>query len=241
MPPVRRSEASTRRSADSSAGSGSMCDEARNICGGPFGAFYDFYIERPWLMRLIGRALWGIDAAVLYASIQRIPQLPEAATIIDVPCGGGVAFRALRADQDVRYIAGDLSEKMLARAMRRATAKSLSQIEFLAADMTALPFPDGQADVFLSYSGLHMIHDPQQALSEVARCLKPGGRLLGTTFLAEGTRRARAAFALASRRGHPVPPRRDELRDWLTSAGFVDATIGPQAGFVSFEGHKRSI
>jgi len=28
-----------------------------NICAGPFGRFYDFYIERPWLMRTIGRAV----------------------------------------------------------------------------------------------------------------------------------------------------------------------------------------
>jgi hypothetical protein len=41
-------------------------DDTPNICAGPFGAFYDFYIERPWLMRLIGRAIWGIDASVTF-------------------------------------------------------------------------------------------------------------------------------------------------------------------------------
>jgi len=51
--------------------------------------------------------------------------------------------------------------------------------------MTALPFPDGQAELFLSYSGLHM-------LEEIARCLKHGGQVVGTTFLAEGARRSRA-------------------------------------------------
>lgn len=53
-----------------------------------------------------------------------------------MPCGGGVAFRALAPDQDVRYTAGDLSEKMLARARRRARGRSPNQIEVLAADMT---------------------------------------------------------------------------------------------------------
>jgi len=65
---------------------------------------------------------------------------------------------------------------MLARARRRARTGSLNQIEVLAADMTALPFPDGQADLFLSYSGLHMVEDPEQAVDEIARSLKPGGR-----------------------------------------------------------------
>ncbi len=71
-------------------------------------------------MRLIGHAIWGIDAAVLYASMGPIRQVGHGATIIDVPCGGGVALRALSAEQDVRYIAGDLCPKMLKRAERRA-------------------------------------------------------------------------------------------------------------------------
>src|ERR1035438_3386316 len=43
-----------------------------NVCAGPFGAVYDFYIERDWLMRLIGRVVWGIDASVLYTSMEAI-------------------------------------------------------------------------------------------------------------------------------------------------------------------------
>ena len=213
-------------------------DNTPNICAGPFGAFYDFYIERPWLMRLIGRAVWGIDASVLYSSMEPIGQVADGARILDVPCGGGVAFRALAPDQDVRYIAGDLSEKMLARARRRARTRSLNQVEVLTADMTALPFPDGQADLFLSYSGLHMIEDPERAVNEIARCLRPGGQVIGTTFLRGGPRRARALFKLGSFSGHPLPPRREDLFRWLRAAGIGDATIGPQPGFAAFGGCK---
>jgi ubiquinone/menaquinone biosynthesis C-methylase UbiE len=210
-----------------------------NVCAGPFGALYDFYIERPWLMRAIGRALWGIDASVLYTSMDPITQVAEGATILDVPCGGGVAFRALRPTQDVRYVAADLSEKMLARARRRASARGLSQVEFLAADMTALPFADGEADLFLSYSGLHMVDDPERAVREIGRCLKPGGHLLGTTFLAGGSWRSRALLWLGSRSGHPLPPCREDLRKWLISAGIADPTIGSQQGFAVFSGRKQ--
>lgn len=215
-------------------------DDTSNICAGPFGAFYDFYIERPWLMRWIGRAVWGIDAPLLYASMEPIHHVADGATILDVPCGGGVALRALRPDQDVRYVAADLSEKMLSRTRCRAKTRSLSQVKVLAADMTALPFPDGQADLFLSYSGLHMVHDPEQAIKEIARCLKPGGQLIGTTFLADGPRRARALFGIGSRRGHPLPPRRKDLHRWLTTSGIADAAIGPQPGFAAFTGHKHT-
>lgn len=112
---------------------------AANICAGPFGGLYDAYIERPRLMRLVGRALWGIDASPLYTSMGALREMGDGAVIVDIPCGGGVAFRALSPDQDVRYIAADLSPKMLDRAQRRARRRSLEQVEFALADMTALP------------------------------------------------------------------------------------------------------
>ncbi|MGH2904497.1 MAG: class I SAM-dependent methyltransferase [Solirubrobacteraceae bacterium] len=214
-------------------------DATPNVCAGPFGAFYDFYIERPWLMRLVGRALWGIDALVLYESMRSI-EIADGAMILDVPCGGGVAFRVLRPGQNVRYVAVDLSEKMLARARRRARARSLSQVEFVVADMTELPFADGEVDLFLSYSGLHMLSAPELAVQEIGRCLKPGGRLHGTTFLAGGSRRARALFGLGGLSGHPLPPPREELHKWLTAAGIADLSIGPQHGFVAFSGRKQA-
>lgn len=227
-----------RQARSGGAGDNAPVDSAVNVCAGPFGAFYDFYIERPRLSRAIGRLVWGIDTSVLYASMEPLRQINGGATIVDVPCGGGVAFRALAPEQDVRYVAIDLDEKMLARARRRAAARGLAQIEFLAGDMTALPFPDGEADLFLSYSGLHMISDPQPAVREIARCLKPGGRVVGTTFLAEGTRRAQALLGAGSRRSHAKLPSRNDVLGWLEEAGIVDASVGPQRGFAVFSGRK---
>ena len=215
-----------------------VADQVPNVCAGPFGAFYSFYIERPWLMQRIGRVLWGIDSSVLYESMEPIERAAPGATIIDVPCGGGVAFRALDPGQDVRYVAADLDPKMLRRAERRARARSLGQVEFRHADMTALPFADAEADFFLSYSGLHMIDDPERAVREIARCLKPGGRLIGTSFFAGESRRAQMIFGLGSRSGHPLPPAREDLLRWLTDAGLAEPRIGPQPGFAAFSARK---
>jgi ubiquinone/menaquinone biosynthesis C-methylase UbiE len=196
------------------------------------------YVERPWLMQVIGRALWGIDASVLYDSMGQLSEVGKGSTVLDVPCGGGVAFRGLLPGREVRYVAVDIDEAMLARARRRARRRGLSRVEFLAGDMLALPFDDAQADLVLSYSGLHMVSDPEPAVGELARCLKPGGRLVGTTFLAGGTRRARALLALGARRGHPLPPAREDLLRWLTDAGITDVQIGPQSGFAAFSGRR---
>jgi ubiquinone/menaquinone biosynthesis C-methylase UbiE len=210
----------------------------RNVCAGGFGRAYDFYIERPWLAQVIGRALWGMDPSVLYASMGSITAAGSGATIVDVPCGGGVAFRALSPDQNVRYIAGDLDEKMLARATRRAHARSLKQVELIIADMEALPIPDNTADVFVSFSGLHMLKRPDEAAAEMGRCLKPGGELIGTTFLSEGSRRQRAIFRAGRPPGHAEPPSRLQLQRAFEAAGVEELTITPAEGFASFHGRK---
>jgi SAM-dependent methyltransferase len=114
-----------------------------NICAGPFGALYSFYIERPWLTQAIGRALWGIDTSVLYDSMGLLAEIGDGSTVLDVPCGGGVAFRALPSGTDVCYVAIDIDERMLARARERALRRGLSRVEFVAGDMLALPFDDG--------------------------------------------------------------------------------------------------
>ncbi|HET8566467.1 MAG TPA: class I SAM-dependent methyltransferase [Solirubrobacterales bacterium] len=218
-----------------------MAGHVPNVCAGPFGAFYDFYIERPRLMQVVGRSLWGIDASVLYASMKPIEEAGSGAVIADVPCGGGVALRRLSPDQEVRYIAADLSPKMLRRAQRRAAERSLRQVETMEADMTDLPLADEEVDLFLSFSGLHMIPEPERAVAEIARCLKPGGEVIGTTFLSDGSLRARALFKAGSYRGHAVPPERALLKSWLEQAGLVNVHLGPQSGFTSFQGQKPTV
>lgn len=215
-----------------------MAGQVPNVCAGPFGAFYDFYIERPRLMQLVGRTVWGIDSRVLYESMRPIEEAGSGAVIADVPCGGGVAFRALSPEQDVRYLAADLCPKMLRRARRRADRRSLAQVETLEADMVDLPFADAEVDLFLSFSGLHMIPEPERAVAEIARCLKPGGRVVGTTFLSDASRRARAAFRAGSYRGHALPPERSRLVGWLEDAGLAEVQLGPQPGFTSFEARR---
>ncbi len=216
--------------------------DPKNLCGGTFGAVYDFYIEREPLARLVGRTVWGIDVSAMYASMAAITQLPEGATVIDVPCGGGVAFRALRADQQVRYIAVDLSEEMLGRARRRAAGRRLSQVETVAADMLALPFADATADLCLSYNGLHAVPDPEAAVAEIARCLKPGGELVGSMFLLDGSLRQRFLIGRGQQRGEfGACGTSADLRGWLGRAGITEATVEPERGFVVFRGRKNHL
>ena len=197
---------------------------------------YDFYIERPWLMHMVGRTVWGIDARPLYAAMAPIAKLEAGETVIDVPCGGGVALRALAPGQRVTYLAGDIDAAMVERTRRRAQERGLTQVSVGTADLEALPYERASADLFACFSGLHMLADPARAMREIARCLKPGGEVIGTTFLLEGGRRQRALFAAGARRGHPEPPPRGALVEMFEAAGIERVQIAPREGFAAFSG-----
>ncbi len=215
--------------------------EVTNVCAGPFGAFYDFYIERPRLAQAIGRTVWGVDIAPLYRSMEAVGELADGATVLDVPCGGGVALRALRPGQSVRWIAVDIDAAMLARFERRARERGLGEeaVELVEADMRALPLPDASADLCLAYSGLHMVTEPASAVAELVRCLKPGGELIGSTFLAEGTWRQRKLLGHGEDTGvNGTLCTVAELRGWLRDAAIEDVAIGPERGFAVFRGRR---
>ena len=75
------------------------------------------------------------------------------------------------------YSGVDVSREML-RAARPKLAASSIPATLEAADAAALPFPDARFDTVVSASALHDFPEPERALGEVRRVLRPGGRLL---------------------------------------------------------------
>lgn len=162
------------------------------------GAVYDFGVEREWLARRAGRILWGTDTSLLYREIRALGDLPDGAALLDVPCGGGIALRGTR--PGIRYVAVDLSPAMLGRTRRRA-ARLGRRIETVEADITHLPLTDAEFDVCVCFNGLHCLPDPAAAVGELARCLKPGGRLVGDTIVVRAGLRQDVAISLFQRAG----------------------------------------
>jgi SAM-dependent methyltransferase len=190
------------------------------IVGRLGGGAYDYVVEREWLARPGGRALWGTDTRLLFENIRTLSELPGGSAVLDVPCGGGVALRGLRADQQVRYVAADISVDMLARARRRASALGLNDVEFAEADIERMPFGDGEFNMCICFNGLHCLPDPAAAVREIARCLAPDGRLIGDAVVRGAGRRQDLIVGMFQRAGLFGPGgRMDDLQNWLTGAG----------------------
>jgi SAM-dependent methyltransferase len=209
----------------------------RRLFASPFGAVYDFYIQREPLSRLIARLAWHSDMRPFYASMAAISAMPDGSTIVDAPCGSGVALRALRDGQRVRYLGYDLSPEMLERAGRRAKRLGLGQVELVEADVASLPLEDGSVDLFLSYFGLHCLPDPAAAVREAARCLCPGGRLVGSTIV-RGTRPLDRVRVRPGAGAYGPVGSSGDLRDWLAGAGLSRIALEVRGVFAYFEAHR---
>lgn len=200
----------------------------------PFGAIYSAYMGRPRLGRPIGRALWGGDPGRYYESMAAIGDAPSGATIVDCPCGAGAAFRGLSPDSPVRYVAADLSPSMLRRARRNARRNGLANIEFVETDATGIPLPKGSADLFLSLWGLHCFMDPGGAMAEAARVLKPGGRLVGASFVA-GRQSLRQRLIRPGLGDFGRVGTQPEIEAWLGAAGFELSRVERSGPMMFFE------
>ena len=134
--------------------------------------FYDWTVEHPQAGGMLWRAGIGSDLRRLYAAAAEIGRQPAGSSVLDVPCGGGVALRGLRTGQGVRYVAADISRTMLERTMAVATRRQVAaQVEPVLADVAALPFADAEFDLVVSFTGLHCFPDPHQAVREMGRVL----------------------------------------------------------------------
>jgi SAM-dependent methyltransferase len=65
----------------------------------------------------------------------------------------------------------------------RADRHGIDWIEFVEAGVEALPFKDRSFDLVATYTGLHCFPDPAAAIGEMARVLRPGGELRGTSVI----------------------------------------------------------
>ncbi|NND16956.1 MAG: methyltransferase domain-containing protein [Silicimonas sp.] len=183
--------------------------------------------ERSWVRAQLAQSAEELVAAADVASGDRV---------IDIACGTGIVARtaAARSGGTANLTGADVSAEMLDTAARFAADAGLDGITWIECDAAEIPVDDARFDVVLCQQGLQFMPDKPGAMAEMARVLKPGGRLaisvwktrspIGTAFatvldrhFGDGTT---APWEMVYSLGD-----RERLHDLASGAGLLDAHV----------------
>jgi SAM-dependent methyltransferase len=159
-----------------------------------------------------------------------VADLREGETVLDLGSGGGidVLLSARRVGSTGFAYGVDMTDEMLELARRNARAAGASNVEFLKGTIESIPLPDASVDVVISNCVVNLAADKGAVFAEIARVLRPGGRIGISDIVAEdhltpeqrgerGTYVGCIAGALSMA----------EYRSGLGSAGLLDVEIRP--------------
>ena len=183
----------------------------------------------------------------LYSALER-DELPEAAVLASLGCGNPIAVADLRPGERVldlgsgggidvllsarrvgptgRAFGLDMTDEMLALAARNAAEAGLPNVEFLKGTIEAIPLPASSIDVVISNCVVNLAADKPSVFREIARVLRPGGRIGITDIVADDeltpTERAeRGSYAGCIAGALSF----SEFRDGLTDVGLTEVSI----------------
>jgi len=142
-------------------------------------------------------SLEGIDDPEAARAFDRISRLPQfkllrrmvlselkkchpSGCLVDIGCGPGyLVVLIAKTLPGLQVIGVDISEEMTETAARNIAAQRLdAEVTFRVGDSQSLPFGNGEVDFIVSTFSLHHWSEPEQALQEIQRALKPGGQFL---------------------------------------------------------------
>jgi arsenite methyltransferase len=105
--------------------------------------------------------------------------LDRGERVVDIGCGAGIdsLIAARMVGPEGRVVGVDMTRSMLEKATAAADTTGITNVEFREGYGESLPLADSWADVVISNGVLNLMPDKQAALTEMARVLKPQGRL----------------------------------------------------------------
>lgn len=190
----------------------------------------------------------GIGAG-LYSALER-DELPEAAVLASLGCGNPIAVADLRPGERVldlgsgggidvllsarrvgptgRAFGLDMTDEMLALAQRSAREAGATNVEFLKGQIEAIPLPASSIDVVISNCVVNLAADKPAVFVEIARVLKPGGRIGITDIVADDALSAEERAERGSWAGCIAGALSfAELEAGLRGAGLTDVSLTP--------------
>ncbi|MGZ6313777.1 MAG: arsenite methyltransferase [Candidatus Limnocylindrales bacterium] len=187
-----------------------------------------------------GALLYDTDAA----------EVPEAARLASLGCGNPVAVAELRPGERVLDLGSgggldvllsarrvgptghafglDMTDEMLELARRNAAEAGATNVEFLRGQIEAIPLPDASVDVVISNCVINLSVDKPSVLAEMARVLRPGGRIgisdvVAADELTPAQRAERGSFVGCVAGALSFA----EYEQGLATAGFTDISVSP--------------
>jgi SAM-dependent methyltransferase len=131
------------------------------------------------------------DVTAAFAGVANphaVGRIPEGSVVVDIGCGAGtdLLLAARSAGPRGRAIGVDMTDAMRRHARDGATACGLTNVEVREGDAARLPIDDASVDVVISNGVLNLVPEKERAVAEIARVLKPGGRVqIGDIIIGE--------------------------------------------------------
>jgi len=116
-----------------------------------------------------------------------VARLREGETVLDLGSGGGidVLLSARRVGAAGKVYGLDITDEMLALARKNAAEAGVTNVHFLKGIIEQVPLPASSVDVVISNCVINLSTDKAAVLTEIARVLKPGGRVGVSDVVAE--------------------------------------------------------
>ncbi len=186
---------------------------------------------------------------ILYDALERA-ELPEAAVLASLGCGNPTAVAELRPGERVldlgsgggidvllsarrvgpggRAIGLDMTDEMLDLARRNAAEAGADNVEFVRGTIESIPLPSASIDVVISNCVINLAADKAAVFAEIARVLRPGGRVgvsdvVADDDLSPAERAGRGTFSGCIAGALSFA----EYRAGLAAVGLVDVSIEP--------------
>jgi arsenite methyltransferase len=187
--------------------------------------------------------------AELYSALER-DELPDAAVLASLGCGNPIAVADLHAGERVldlgsgggidvllsakrvgptgRVIGLDMTDEMLALAQRNIAEAGATNVELIRGHIEDIPLPAESIDVVISNCVINLAADKPAVFAEIARVLRPGGRIGITDIVAEDhlsaeQRAERGSYVGCIAGALSVT----DFRRGLEAVGLVDISITP--------------
>jgi demethylmenaquinone methyltransferase/2-methoxy-6-polyprenyl-1,4-benzoquinol methylase len=154
----------------------------------------------------------------------------EGERVLDVATGTGMVAAELLSRAECSVVGIDQSPEMLAGARARFrgangdAGEGAARVELVEGQAEALPFADGSFDALTFTYLLRYVDDPQATMRELARVVRPGGRVASLEFAVPGWAPARWAWRLYTAIGLPVLGRMAS-REWAEVGRFLGPSI----------------